>query len=415
MSLLKDRQQRKLLVLMLVFALLLFLTGAFVSAAYGHGLRGQLLAREAAAASLLLEAGVDENTVALALNAASTSEEGWRLLEKLGHSDTAYFYLLPQAERELREFSRVVLPLSLLLGLLPFGFALAFLRQRERLYAEAARTIARFAQEDFSCHLPREEEGSVYRMFAAIDQLALSLRAKSQAAQEGRELLKEMISDISHQLKTPLAAITMYVDIISETPEDAGAVKHFSSLTRQALDRMERLISVLLKTARLDAAAVSFDIQRCRVTRLISQATEELLPRAERENKRLLFSGDSGTELCCDLEWTAEALGNVVKNALDHTGAGGEIKIAWEQGPTAVRIRVSDNGTGIAREDIYHIFKRFYRSAGSKGSQGVGLGLPLAKAVMEGQGGSISAGNRESGGAEFILSFPNCKPVFTGK
>lgn len=415
MSLLRDREQRRLLGLMLAFALLLFLAGIVVSAAHGRQLRSVMLAREASMASLLLEKGIDENTVALALNAGDASEAGWQLLAKLGHRDTALFYLLPQAGAWIKRFLAAVLPLSLLLGLLPLCLSLAFLRRRQRLYAEAAGIIERFAQEDFSRHLPRNGRGSIYQMLTAIDQLALQLQARSQAERAGRQLLKEMISDISHQLKTPLAALTMYVDIMSETPEDAGAVEHFSSLARQALDRMERLISVLLKTARLDAAAVSFDVRRYRVTRLIGQAMEELLPRAKQEDKQLLLSGDGAVELCCDLQWTAEALSNVVKNALDHTGPGGEIKIEWEKGPTATRIKVSDNGEGIAQEDMYHIFKRFYRSGPSGNSQGVGLGLPLAKAVMEGQGGSISAGNRELGGAEFILSFPNCKPAFTEK
>lgn len=107
------------------------------------------------------------------------------------------------------------------------------------------------------------------------------------------------------------------------------------------------------------------------------------------------------------MEWTSEAIGNIVKNALDHTGSGGVIRITWEQTPAMVRISVTDNGDGIAPEDIYHIFKRFYRSKNIKNMKttGIGLGLPLAKSIVEGQGGVISVQSERHHGTTFTLSF----------
>ena len=111
--------------------------------------------------------------------------------------------------------------------------------------------------------------------------------------------------------------------------------------------------------------------------------------------------------LYCDAEWTAEALSNLIKNGLDHTGAGGFVKISWSRSPAMTRICVEDNGSGIPPEEIHHIFKRFYRSSSSLDTQGIGLGLPLAKSIVEGQGGVLSVQSHPGEGTIFTMAFPH--------
>ncbi len=108
----------------------------------------------------------------------------------------------------------------------------------------------------------------------------------------------------------------------------------------------------------------------------------------------------------CDPEWTKEAVGNLVKNALDHTIAGGKVKIAWQRSPIIVRLTVEDDGCGILPEDIHHIFKRFYRSRNSGNGQGIGIGLSLAKMIVEGQDGNLSVESSPGEGSIFRISFP---------
>ena len=115
------------------------------------------------------------------------------------------------------------------------------------------------------------------------------------------------------------------------------------------------------------------------------------------------MEGDLKEQLYCDQEWTAEALGNLVKNALDHTEAGGTIRISWKRFPAVFRLSVEDNGRGIEQEDIHHIFKQFYRSSTSCDRQGAGLGLSLAKSIAEGQGGNLSVESRPGEGSIFRL------------
>ena len=107
----------------------------------------------------------------------------------------------------------------------------------------------------------------------------------------------------------------------------------------------------------------------------------------------------------CDPQWTSQALANLVKNALDHTKEGDTIEILWEDTPAGLRISVSDNGEGIAPEDIHHIFKRFYRSRRSLNTPGIGLGLSLAKAIIEGQGGMLGVSGRQKEGTTFTVFF----------
>lgn len=132
---------------------------------------------------------------------------------------------------------------------------------------------------------------------------------------------------------------------------------------------------------------------------------ENLLIRVDREGKKIILNGNENGKLCCDLEWTSEAIGNLIKNALDHTDYDGLIKIEWKQTPGMMRLIISDNGSGISEEDIHYIFKRFYRSRYSNDQQGIGLGLPLAKAIIEGQGGIISVQSIYGEWTTFIITF----------
>ena len=273
--------------------------------------------------------------------------------------------------------------------------------------------IDRFMKEGLSEHLPRNCEGCLYRLFGKIDTLANALAAENEKALEAKNFLKETISDISHQLKTPLSALSMYNEIIqSEITSDTGSRETalaFLEKTAVSLARMEELIQTLLKVTRLDAGAVLFEKQRWPVSDLASRALSQLLVRARQEQKQILLNGDENVWVNCDLQWTGEALGNLVKNALDHTDCQGHISVSWEKLPESVRIFVADDGTGIDEKDIYYIFRRFYR-ASKKNSKscknGVGLGLPLAKSIIEGQGGTLSVQSRSGEGTTFTLTLP---------
>ena len=176
-----------------------------------------------------------------------------------------------------------------------------------------------------------------------------------------------------------------------------------------SLRRMETLIQMLLKIARLDAGSIRFEQQPVAVAGLAQNAVKDLLTRAQREGKTIRLDGDATQQLVCDPAWTSESIGNLVKNALDHTEVGGQVRLSWARTPVLLQIKVEDDGCGIAPEDIHHIFKRFYRSERTLDTPGVGLGLPLRKAIVERRGGLLSVQSEPGKGAAFTISFPLTK------
>ncbi|MDE7248232.1 MAG: HAMP domain-containing histidine kinase, partial [Lachnospiraceae bacterium] len=380
----QDRDNKHYLTFFLLFSSLLFLTGIFFTTALTESAKSMLLSHDETVASSLLSQGVSEQVIMTALTEKECTEEGASLLAKAGLTQVQETeFLLPLSRFQKNARSLILLSTLLLSGLL-LGGACFFLHQRERLYEQACTIMESYRRGDYSPHLPQTREGGIYRMFSAVDGLATMLQAQKEAAQNSKHFLKNTISHISHQLKTPLAALSMYQEIMENEPDQPAVIEEFAKKTGVALKRMEDLLLALLKITRLDAGSIIFEKENCRLQALVSHALSELTTRAETEGKTLLVEGDTNASMICDPAWTAEALSNLVKNALDHTHEADVIRIVWDTSPAAIKISVTDNGDGIAKEDIPHIFKRFYRSRKSQDTQGAGLGLSLAKSIVEG-------------------------------
>ena len=355
---------------------------------------------EKTVSSAMLEKGLREDEIGDILQSREITEEGERFLEKLGHTEKENFWLLESGETDNFLFEIVLATGGFLAVFWFLGGASAFLLQRERQYEKAVKIIEAFQTGETERRLPGNETGGIYRLFSSVNRLATAFCAREEAAQKAKDFLKDMVSDISHQLKTPLAALNMYMEIMMD---DKDAVEVFGEKALLSLERMERLTGNLLKIVRLDAKTISFEKKPCDVGSLVKDAAEGFIARAEKEGKQLFLEGEE-TILNCDRNWTEEAVSNLIKNALDHTDEGDFVKISWEKSPVMIRISVEDNGSGISEEDIYHIFKRFYRSSSSS-SGGSGLGLPLAKAIVEEQGGSLTVSSQEGKGSVFVISF----------
>lgn len=405
MKLFQDRQFRYFCCFLIFFLLILFGSGAWLFSLQTDSAKEMLYTRENTMISVLLEQGVSEDVIAAAVANTESDERGTDYLSKIGRTGNTAANTLPEFTEFRKEAGRHMVSAAAWLSVFLMSGVFVFLRKRDRLYQRAEGIIQQYIAGDFSCHLPQTSEGVVYQMFSSMDQLATILQARGETQQKEKDFLKSTISDISHQLKTPLAALTLYQEIIAGEPENRDTVKEFSAKMGVSLKRIKQLIEAMLKITRLDAGGIVFDIQKNPVYEVVSHGINELKVRAKRENKKIILEGDRDQTVPCDLEWTGEAIGNIVKNALDHTDSGGIVHIMWAQSPAMVRIQIKDNGSGILPEDIHHIFKRFYRSKKSLDTQGVGLGLPLAKAIVEGQKGVISAKSELGEGTAFTISF----------
>ena len=405
MKLLQDKQIRYFCCFLIFFILILLGSGAWLFSHQTESVKQMLFIRENTMISVLLEQGVSEDVIAAAIANAESGESGRDFLRKIGRTGNTVAEALPEFTEFRKEAGRHIVSAAAWLSVFLMSGVFMFLWKRDRLYQKAESIMQQYIAEDFSCHLPQSNEGTIYQMFSSMDQFATMLQARGEARQKEKEFLKSTISDISHQLKTPLAALTMYQEIIAGEPDNPDTIRVFSEKMGISLKRIKQLIEAMLKITRLDAGGIVFEQQKNPVYEVVSHGINELKLRAKQENKEIVLKGDRNQTVSCDLEWTGEAIGNIVKNALDHTDSGGVVHIVWTLSPAMVRIQIKDNGSGISPEDIHHIFKRFYRGKKSLDTQGIGLGLPLAKAIVEGQKGVISVKSELGAGTTFTISF----------
>lgn len=405
MSVLHDRQSRQYVTCVIGIVGSFVLVILFLAWFHGKETQSLLFERERTMSSSLMEQGISPAMIASAIKNAESTREGAALLKKIGHTETASVRLFPDIDRSVRAFAGIAAGMAALPAIALAVMSIHFLWKREKMYRQAESIISQFSEGNFERHLPQNAEGSIYQLFSAVEELAVALRAQSRKEQQMKAFLKDTISDISHQLKTPLAALHMYTEIIAEEPGHKEIVERFSEKTMQSLERIEQLVQALLKVSRIDAGSIVFHKEWHSALALIESAAADLSVRAQKEGKKLVMEGDPAQMLLCDGSWTREAVANLIKNALDHTDEGGVVIVSWECSPAVFRMTVSDDGCGIAEEDIYHVFKRFYRSKRDGGRQGIGLGLPLAKSIVEGQDGILSVSSTPGEGAVFTITF----------
>ncbi len=412
LNFIQDRTIRRYYTFLCLFSVIL-VTAALLFCLYmTRSAKTMLLSHDEAVASSLVEQGVSEHVIARALTATGRadvvcSQKGHALLQKIGIRPALETQFLPHLhnfqKRSVCSALTVIVPLAVLLP----GVGFLFFAHREALYRRALSVINGYIDGLYTEHLPQTGEGPVYRMFASVDRLATMLQAQNDTEKNTKIFLKNTIADISHQLKTPLAALSMYQEIMENEYDTPAVIQKFAAKTGIALKRMEQLIQSMLKITRLDTGNVVFEKNICNLQELVSDAVSELTTRALNEGKTIILEGSDTDTLPCDAAWTGEAISNIVKNALDHMDAHGTVHISWEVSAFSGIIRISDDGRGIAPEDIHHIFKRFYRSCQSQDTPGIGLGLPLAKSIVEGQGGSISLQSTLHVGTTFTLMLPS--------
>lgn len=304
-----------------------------------------------------------------------------------------------------QRFSVPVLVVCGAAGVAGSAVCASYFKQQNEVMEQAVSQIRAYLDGNRSARIECEEEGELYRLFHSVNALAAVLNTHAENELREKEFLKHTISDISHQLKTPLAALNIYNGLLQDDDVEPHMVKEFAALSEQELDRMETLVQNLLKLTKLDAGAIVLEQAAENVADMMRDIALQFAYRARQEQKEILLSGPEDLSLFCDRDWLSEAIDNIVKNAFDHTEPGANIRMAWKTLPFGVQIVIQDTGCGIHPEDLYHIFKRFYRSRFSKDKQGLGLGLPLAKAIVEAHGGTIAVDSTLGDGTTFTLNF----------
>lgn len=279
-----------------------------------------------------------------------------------------------------------------------------FTRWRYRQLYLLAEYLGRIVGGEYSLDVRDNREGELSILKNEIYKVTVRLREQAEQLKKDKQFLADSLSDISHQLKTPITSMLVMTELIQDKNLPADKRDEFTWNIRSQLERLQWLVTSLLKLSRIDAGTIDFKKEQVSAAELIGRAVEPFLIPMEIREQTLEISGDDEAKLTCDFNWTAEALSNIVKNCMEHTPEGGRISIEYEETSLFTMIRISDNGEGIHKSDLPHIFRRFYKGKNA-GRDSVGIGLAMAKSIIENQNGTIEAASEAGKGTVFTVKF----------
>lgn len=257
---------------------------------------------------------------------------------------------------------------------------------------------------NYSVKFADYSEGELSILQNEIHKLMIKLREQAQELERDKVYLCDAMADISHQLKTPLTSINLIISILTEENISYEKRLVLAGKLSSSLGHVEWLIATLLKLSKFDADTVAFKKEKVYIDSLAEEAISRLEVVMELKEISVEKNIPQGASYIGDMQWTEEAIENIFKNCIEHTGKGGKIRITAQENVIYTEIVISDNGTGIAHEDEAHIFERFYRGKNADSSS-IGIGLALASEIVHKQNGTIAVKNNNSGGAEFIIKF----------
>ena len=266
------------------------------------------------------------------------------------------------------------------------------------------------------------DEGSIGILNSNFEKLVNMFREGKRREAEEKEFLKDVMSDISHQLKTPLASLNIFIDLLlNDKLETDEEKKRVLREAENQMTRMQWMVLSMLKLARIEARVIDFDIRKCSVSTVLDEVRSAVGYLTDLKKQKLVIElpeageAESGNEsedesgenyIMADSEWLTEALINIVKNASDYSDEGKEIEIQVETNSVFTRINIRDHGIGISEEELPNIFKRFYRVSNDVNPNSVGIGLALSKSIVEGMEGNIRVNSTVGEGTEFQVQIP---------
>ena len=269
---------------------------------------------------------------------------------------------------------------------------------------KVSELVEKVIEGDYKLSLDNYEEGDIAKLSSRVNEMKNIIGVTIDNLNKEKAFLVDLLSDISHQLKTPLASIMMINDIMLEKEIGEEQKQVFLMNNKSQLIKMEILIKYLLKQAKLDAKAINFDFKLQDLKETVDEAILAIINKANEKNLKINFARSESVFLNQDKIWLEEAIINIIKNAVDHTPRGGKIDIDISENPVCKKILIKDSGEGISEKDITNVFKRFYTSKGGS-SEHIGIGLALSKSIVEAHGGLISVNSKKGEGTSFEISF----------
>ena len=250
------------------------------------------------------------------------------------------------------------------------------------------------------------EEQLDSKLSSKLYKLGNIINAKMEKNSQSKKEIQEMVSDIAHQIKTPIANIRMYSDTISNNDLSKEKEQEFLEIITGQVDKLEFFTDSLTKMSRLETNMIVLNKEQAKIIECLEKAKEQAQSLAEKKNINIEINGDISATIKYDKKWTLEVICNILENAIKYTNDNGKIEINIEKLESFLKIDITDNGIGIESENINNIFKRFYREQKVHNIEGVGIGLYLSKTIIEQQNGYIKVKSKVNEGSTFSVFLP---------
>ncbi len=343
---------------------------------------------------------IDENEVISILldENGNYTDEGYKILEKYGlnqYSDN----ITAIRNRMNTVFSLVIVIFVIIVFIIVYFYLLKL----DSSIGNISKYINRLLHKDYALDIIDNDEGNLSALKNDIYKITVMLKEQNEELKKDKMHLANNLADISHQLKTPLTSMLIMSDLLENENLKKEDQKKFLDIIRSQLKRIEWLVSSLLKMAKLDAKTVEFKKEKIFADDLILKSIEPVNMLMREKQQQFILRGDNPT-LELDINWTSEALLNIIKNCCEHTPVSGTIKAEIFESVMYTEILISDNGVGIPSKDLPFIFERFYRASKSN-TDSVGIGLAMSYQILTNQDATIHVKSKVNVGTQFSIRF----------
>ena len=328
-------------------------------------------------------------------------ENGKKILAKYGIGENSTI--------EVEQIGKIInqnKAINILIFVLGFSLLIVlfvvFLALRERKIKNITKYLKDLQNNIYSLKIEENTEGELSELQNQIVKITIMLNKQAETMEKDKKELSVALSDISHQIKTPLTSINIMLDIIKEDEIDENLKREYLHQITKQLDSINWLITVILKLSRLESGMVEFAKEDIDVKILLEDIKKQMAVALEIKNQNLLLKVQENCHMIGDYNWTKEALTNIVKNCIEHTTESKNIYIEAEENSLYLQIIIKDEGEGISKEDLPNIFKRFYKGKDSS-KESFGIGLALAKTIIEKQNGEICVQSKIGEGTQFKI------------
>ena len=353
------------------------------------------------------EPEIDTRTIIETLNSKQDTEEyqkGQTELAKYGIDiNETNSIILVQNQMRQNLISNIIL--IIVFSILWMIIIFEYLKRRDKKINQITQYINEIKNRKYELDINENSEDELSNLKNELYKITVMLKEESEISKKDKENLKMSVEDISHQLKTPLTSITIMLDNLKDNPNmDENTKQKFIFEISKQIDWINWLVISMLKLSKLDANVVQFYEEKINLKKFIDEIVKNLEIPIEIKNQQIVIEGDESASFIGDYKWQQEAVTNIIKNCIEHNKDNGKVYIRYEENTLFTKITIKDEGEGISKEDLKHIFERFYKGQNSS-ENSVGIGLALAKNIIEKNKGMISCKSELDKGTEFVIKY----------